>query len=232
LDSAAFARKFAFLLHKGKCSAWRKELRASEVLLVDDIHVLSGKKKTLDEMFHTMKDMISRGGKVVLTACDKFYCPDALGVRFHSSFSTALVFAIQNPSRAEKEQFLLYCSRRRGVSAGSMTGLPLEEMSFKTIAAAVDEHIAGEPFVLRDLALTYQGLLSALRPIRHDDIVGRSKRAAVVRARREVCFRLTEDFGFSHRDVALFLGHTINCIRQRCRAYGAKTAPEGGKKWQ
>ncbi|MDR1603760.1 MAG: AAA family ATPase [Gracilibacteraceae bacterium] len=219
LDSAAFARKFAFLLHKGDYSAWRKELRASEVLLVDDIHAIGGKKKTLEEMYYTMKDVLARGGKLVLTACGHRYCPEALGAHLRANLTTALTFRLNDPSLEEKEQFLRHYSRRRGIATDGMAALPLSDMSFKDIAAAVDGHAAGEPFVLRDLALAYERLLSSLRDVRHDDIVGRSKKTEIVQARREICFRLTENLGYSHRDVAVFLGHTISCIRQRCHAY-------------
>ncbi|MDR1070616.1 MAG: AAA family ATPase [Gracilibacteraceae bacterium] len=222
LDSAAFARKFAFLLQKGDYSVWRKELRASQILLLDDIHALNGKKKTLEEMFYTMKDVISRGGKVVVTASDGHYSPEALGARIQANLITALSFAIKDASVEEKEQFLLYYARRKGVSTDGMAALPVSDMSFKEIAIAVDGHAAGEPFVLRDLGLAYRQVLSALCGVSHSDIVGRSKKTAIVRARREICHRLTEDFGFSHRDIAFYLGHTVNCIRQRCRAYAAR----------
>ncbi|MDR1960793.1 MAG: AAA family ATPase [Gracilibacteraceae bacterium] len=226
LDSAAFARKFAFLLQKGDYSAWRRELRASDILLIDDIHSLSGKKKSLEEMHYTMKDVISRGGKAVITACEAHYCPEALGKLFSSSLNTALSFAISNPTMEEKEQFLRYYSQSRGLNADDLS-LPLADMSFKDITLAVEGHALGEPFTLRDIKRAYQEVMDDLQPVRHEDIVGRSKKSDIVKARREICFRLTKDFGFSNRDVARFLGHTQNCIRQRCRAYAAQGLQEG-----
>ncbi|MDR0434418.1 MAG: AAA family ATPase [Gracilibacteraceae bacterium] len=226
LDSAAFARKFAFLLHKGNYGAWRKELRASQVLLIDDIHALSGKRKTLDEMFYTMNDVISRGGKMVVTASDDRYSPEALGVRLGSNLATALSFTIKDASVEEKERFLHYYSQRKGVSLKNMADLPIADMSFKAIALAVDGYAAGEPFVLRELGQAYKQVLAALAGVTHDDVIGRGKKEDVVLARRVICYRLTGEFGFTYKDVALFLGHTVNCVRQRCRAY---TSQAGGK---
>jgi chromosomal replication initiator protein len=76
--------------------AFKEELRAADLLLIDDIHVLGGKKGSQDELFHTLAALMGEGKRVVVAADRP---PSALGevdARLRSHLSAGLVCGIEN----------------------------------------------------------------------------------------------------------------------------------------
>jgi chromosomal replication initiator protein len=64
-----FTNRFVQSMRLGKLSAFRRNFRESDVLLLDDLHFLAGKKATQEEFLHTFDDLAADGRQIVV-ACD------------------------------------------------------------------------------------------------------------------------------------------------------------------
>lgn len=63
-----FTNEFLHSLRGGKPHAFRRKARHADVLIVDGVQFLAGKRQTQEELLHTLNALATRGGKVVLTA--------------------------------------------------------------------------------------------------------------------------------------------------------------------
>ena len=75
--------------------AFKEELRAADLLLIDDVQFLAGKKGSQEELFHTLTALMSEG-KPVVFACDRH--PSQLGemeTRLRSHLNAGLVCGIE-----------------------------------------------------------------------------------------------------------------------------------------
>jgi chromosomal replication initiator protein len=64
-----FTNRFVQSVRFNKLGPFRKHFRASDVLLLDDLHFLAGKKATQEEFLHTFDDLTAEGRQIVI-ACD------------------------------------------------------------------------------------------------------------------------------------------------------------------
>ena len=63
----SFTTQFTTALRANAIDDFKATYRAADVLIVDDVHVLDGKPRTADELFHTFEYLHGRGAQV---------CPD------------------------------------------------------------------------------------------------------------------------------------------------------------
>lgn len=69
LTSEDFMNRFLGAVRAGKMGALRRQLRACDALLIDDLHFLASKKATLEELLHTFDVLLNEGRQMVFT-CD------------------------------------------------------------------------------------------------------------------------------------------------------------------
>lgn len=68
LTAETFANYFTKALRERSLPAFRHKMRAADVLLVDDVNFLDGKKVIQEEFLHTLKQLEERGRLMVFTA--------------------------------------------------------------------------------------------------------------------------------------------------------------------
>ncbi len=82
-----FTNRFVQAMRLGKLSAFRRQFRECDALLLDDLHFLASKKATQEEFLHTFDALLADGIQVVVT-CD---CHPRLGEEFMPELADRLL---------------------------------------------------------------------------------------------------------------------------------------------
>jgi chromosomal replication initiator protein len=97
LSAERFMFEFVAAMRANDTHAFKARLRSADLLMVDDLHFISGKTGTQDEFFHTINELTAAGKRLVITA-DR--CPQGLDdveARIVSRLSMGLVADIKAP---------------------------------------------------------------------------------------------------------------------------------------
>ncbi len=97
LSAEDFVNQFVLALKTKKLEAFRRRMRQTDLLAIDDIHFLASKPSTQEEFLHTF-NTISLAGKQVVLACDAH--PKMIGKlseKLVNRFVSGMVVKIENP---------------------------------------------------------------------------------------------------------------------------------------
>lgn len=97
LSSEEFVNSFIRGLQKGELDIFRKKFRALDVLLVDDIHFLSGKEQSQEEFFHTFNALHNSSKQMVFSSDSEPSQIPELQQRIVSRFKWGLVAMLDKP---------------------------------------------------------------------------------------------------------------------------------------
>ncbi len=123
LTAEDFTNRFVQAMHQHKLPAFRKQFRACDALLIDDVGFFAKKQATQEELLHTLDALLSDHRPVVLTAD----CHPRLADHFSPELTDRLVggavWSLLTPDRATRLDML----RARAFKAG---GLPDDVLEF------------------------------------------------------------------------------------------------------
>lgn len=113
-DAMAFAHQYAYAAQENKLNAFRQRYRTTRLLLIDDLQLLKGKVKTIEELHYTYEYVIGNGGKMVITLEADLPQLDFLGERLASRLLSGMVIPIAVPLVNELELFMVeYCHHKQ-----------------------------------------------------------------------------------------------------------------------
>jgi chromosomal replication initiator protein len=143
LTAEDFTNRFVQAMHQHKLPAFRKQFRACDALLIDDVGFFAKKQATQEELLHTLDALLSDHRPVVLTAD----CHPRLADHFLPELTDRLVggavWSLLTPDRATRLAML----RARAYKAG---GLPDDVLEF------LAEHLRGN---VRELQGAIHGVI-------------------------------------------------------------------------
>ncbi len=113
-----FTNEFVSSLHNKSTEEFRNKYRSIGMLLIDDIHFISGKEQTEESFFHTFNELHNTNRQIVITSD----CPPKtmllLEERLRSRFEWGLIVDIQPPDCETRLLILRSKARQKDVNIG------------------------------------------------------------------------------------------------------------------
>ncbi len=131
--SEQFTNEFISAIRNRTTEEFRHRYRSVQVLLMDDVHFLSGKEQTHEGFFHTFNDLHTSGNQVVITSDRP---PKALALledRLRSRFEWGLIADIHPPNLETRMAILM--------SKADQLGVVLAESVIELIAKRVQKNV-------------------------------------------------------------------------------------------
>ena len=106
MTTTAFIDELVAAMQEGAIERWRARFRASDVLILDDVHHLRDKDRSQEELFHIFNHLYDRDCQIVLTSdCAPKSIP-GLADRLRTRFTGGLVAHVGPPDRGLREQLV------------------------------------------------------------------------------------------------------------------------------
>src|SRR3954467_7822246 len=116
LSCDAFINQFINAVETGEMNQFRHRYRDVDLLIIDDIHFLSGRDRTQEEFFHTFNTLYQGHKQIILSAdCPPSEIPE-LEERLVSRFNWGLVAPIEKPCYETRVAILQKKARLRALS--------------------------------------------------------------------------------------------------------------------
>lgn len=228
-----FTNEFLSALRDKSTEGFRKKYRSIGMLLIDDIHFISGKEQTEESFFHTFNELHNSHRQIVITSdCPPREIP-SIEERLRSRFEWGLVVDIQPPdfetrlsilkSKAKQlsvdldQEVLGYIARHVQhnirVLEGSLNRVLafaklLKSVPNNDIAARALEDIAHKEPVAD--AMTYASILAAVAESFHldkEELIGRRRDKDATLARRLAMYLIRQETNYSLAQIGRELGN-------------------------
>ncbi|MBU4204435.1 MAG: chromosomal replication initiator protein DnaA [Acidobacteria bacterium] len=120
-------------LQYGKILDFRQKYRSVDVLLMDDIHYLSGRERTKEEFFHTFNHLYDSQKQIVISSdCPPKEIPN-LEERFSSRFEWGLIADLKPPDIETRIAILQKKSEMEGIKIPESVALFIADKSHSNI---------------------------------------------------------------------------------------------------
>ena len=117
LTGEEFTNDFIFALRHNKIEAFRRKVRDLDLLVIDDVHFLGGKKATQDEFLHTFNAIEAMGKQVVMASDNHPKMIEEFGESLINRFVSGMVVRIDPPNLAMRCQILRQLLSRSNMAA-------------------------------------------------------------------------------------------------------------------
>ncbi|HEX3323814.1 MAG TPA: chromosomal replication initiator protein DnaA [Solirubrobacterales bacterium] len=201
-----FTNEFVAALRTTGVEGFKRRYRDLDVLLVDDVQFLEGKRHTEDEFFHTFNALYEGGSQLVLSA-DRI--PSELSTlesRLRDRFEWGLTVPVEPPNLATRLTVLRHLVREAGVDT---EGDVLAELA-RRIDINVRQLHGGLTRVLAHASLTAKPLTAELI----DAVIPKVSRSSETTPVEQIQQRVSSAFGVSRAEL---VGSTRSATPLRAR---------------
>lgn len=133
LTGEEFTNEYIAALRANKIDVFRRKMRDLDMLVIDDVHFLSGKKATQEEFLHTFNAIEAMGKQVVIASDNHPKLIEEFGESLVNRFVSGMVVRIDPPN------FQTRCDILRNLSLRSDVGLPEDVLMW--IARRVTQNV-------------------------------------------------------------------------------------------
>jgi chromosomal replication initiator protein len=110
-----FTNEFVMALRGNKLDVFRRKMRDLDLLVIDDVHFLGGKKATQEEFLHTFNAIEAMGRQVVMASDNHPKLIAEFGESLINRFVSGMVVRVDPPNFATRVQLLKTLSARAGM---------------------------------------------------------------------------------------------------------------------
>jgi chromosomal replication initiator protein len=112
LTGEEFTNEFLGALRANKVDTFRRKVRDLDLLVIDDVHFLGGKKATQEEFLHTFNAIEAMGRQVVMASDNHPKLIEEFGESLINRFVSGMVVRIDPPNYATRCEILRALARR------------------------------------------------------------------------------------------------------------------------
>jgi len=229
VSSETFTNDLINAIRNHSMDEFRAVYRATDLLLVDDIHFIAGKERTQEEFFHTFNAVYGADGQIVLTSDRPPHSISTLNDRLSSRFQWGLQVDVEPPDLETRIAILRAKTERQGLpvsdavlamiaQAVQQNVRELEGALNRVVAYAQCERLPLSPETaeraLTDLMLrreppTLQEILETVARfynVSRDDIEGRARTASLTEPRHVAMYLMREETEASYPAIGLAVG--------------------------
>ncbi len=188
-----FTNEFVAALRAQGAEEFKRRYRDLDVLLVDDVQFLEGKRHTEDEFFHTFNALYEGGSQIVLSADRIPSDLSTLETRLRDRFEWGLTVAVEPPNLATRLTVLRRLVREAGVDAESDV---LTELA-RRIDANVRQLHGALTRVIAHASLTAKPVSAELV----DAVIPRVSRSRLANPVEEIQDKVSASFGVSRAEL-------------------------------
>jgi chromosomal replication initiator protein len=231
VSAEQFLNEFTTAVRNKNGAAFRARYRELDLLLVDDVHLLLGKKATLNEFYQTLAGLHDQGRRVAVAGDPSAMTAEA--VRFRDQLRWGLVTSITEPSAEDRARFIAAKAATLGMELPDEVQHYLAlrvRSSIRDLEGAVNR-VTAIARISIDQTLDIDFAAKALQPVsvtqdekpqvaptqlldavcRHLDlspseITSQKRNRALTYARHLAMYLLREDAGLTYSAVAQLLG--------------------------
>lgn len=115
LTGEEFTNEFLSALRNNRIDTFRRRMRELDLLVIDDVHFLGGKKATQEEFLHTFNAIEAMGKQVVLASDAHPKMVEEFGESLVNRFVSGMVVRVDPPNYATRCQILSQMAKRERV---------------------------------------------------------------------------------------------------------------------
>jgi len=194
LSGEEFTNEFLSALRSNKLDVFRRKMRDLDLLVIDDVHFLGGKKATQEEFLHTFNAIEAMGRQVVLASDEhpKMICE--FGESLINRFVSGMVVRIDPPN------FLMRCEILRAMSQRGR--LSLCEEVIQWIARRVTQNVRELEGAITRIAAHIKLTGKPADIVMAQEALGDLDRQLVAPVKPEnILQAVCEYFGLEHKDL-------------------------------
>jgi len=128
-----FTNEFIQSIREKQTEEFRQRYRSVDMLMIDDVHFISGKEQTEECLFHTFNELHNRNRQIVVTSDRSPKSIPRLAERLRSRFEWGLTVDIQPPDLETRLAILQSKAKQRGAD------IPLDAL--EVIARQIQQNI-------------------------------------------------------------------------------------------
>ena len=121
LTGEEFTNEFLVALRTNKVDAFRRRVRDLDLLVIDDVHFLGGKKATQEEFLHTFNAIEAVGKQVVMASDAHPKTIASFGESLINRFVSGMVVRVDAPNKAMRMDLLKTLAGRQNVKLSAET---------------------------------------------------------------------------------------------------------------
>ena len=110
-----FTNEFVGALRTNKVDVFRRKMRDLDLLVIDDVHFLGGKKASLEEFLHTFNAIEAAGKQVVMASDNHPKMIEEFGESLINRFVSGMVVRVDPPNFETRREILRALANRAGL---------------------------------------------------------------------------------------------------------------------
>lgn len=194
LTGEEFTNEFLMALRGNRIDSFRRKVRDLDLLVIDDVHFLGGKKATQEEFLHTFNAIEAMGRQVVMASDNHPKMIEEFGESLINRFVSGMVVRIDPPNYATR------CEILRAMSQRGKLSLPEEVVNW--IARRVTQNVRELEGAITRIAAHIQLTGRAPDVSLAQEALGDLDRQLVAPVKPEnVLQSVCDYFGLEHKDL-------------------------------